>query len=215
MNYPLLKPKSYEITFLRDKIQFIGTRRIIIKNNTISIIHDFIKITIVFIKNYNILLLTNTYKWCNITPSVVEGDIMNRSEFIDLVDKKIKLVRTEMDFSQEKMAEILGISKKTLIQVEKGRSSLGWTTAVTVCTIFKENEILESTFGGDLTYLIQSLAFHGYNKEYSKTLGGKIWWRDIKASGNYKIQQNIISNHFRILNNDDRRICSSLDFFLY
>lgn len=93
---------------------------------------------------------------------------MDRQEFIELVDKKIKLVRAEMNFSQDKMAVVLGISKKTLIQVEKGRSSLGWTAAVALCAIFKESEIIENTFGGDITYLIQSLAVAGYNKEYSR-----------------------------------------------
>ncbi|MBC7766096.1 MAG: transcriptional regulator, partial [Hyphomonadaceae bacterium] len=62
------------------------------------------------------------------------------------------------------------------------------------------------------TYLMQSLAFQGYNKEYAKTFGGKVWWRDVQASGGYKIQQNIISNHFRILDNADRRVCSSFEF---
>jgi transcriptional regulator with XRE-family HTH domain len=48
---------------------------------------------------------------------------MSRILFIELVDNKLKLIRTEYNYSQEKMAKILGISKK-------GRSSLGWTAAV-------------------------------------------------------------------------------------
>ncbi|MDD4503919.1 MAG: helix-turn-helix transcriptional regulator [Clostridiaceae bacterium] len=137
---------------------------------------------------------------------------MERNEFIELVDKKIKLIRTEKNITQDKMAEILGISKKTLIQIEKGRSSLGWTCAVAVCTIFKESEILDAAFGGDVTFIIQSLAFNNYNIEYGKTMGGKIWWKDIDEKDGYKIQQNIISNHYRILDSDDRRICSTFDY---
>lgn len=137
---------------------------------------------------------------------------MTRKDFAEQVDKKIKLIRTEKNYSQDKMSEILGISKKTLIQVEKGRSSLGWTTAVAVCTIFNDSELLESTFGGDLTYLIQSLAFENYNKEYKKTLGGKVWWREVRSGEVYRIQQNIVSGHYRILDGEERRICSSYDF---
>jgi DNA-binding XRE family transcriptional regulator len=136
---------------------------------------------------------------------------MTRNEFINLIDQKVKLIRIEKGYSQDKMAEILGISKKTLIQVEKGRSSLGWTNSVALCTIFQESEILEMTFGGDTNYLVLSLAFDNYNEEYSKTMGGKVWWRDEESMGDYKVQQNIISGHFRILDKYNRRVCSSFD----
>ncbi|UZQ50272.1 hypothetical protein [Clostridium kluyveri] len=33
-----------------------------------------------------------------------------------------------------------------------------------------------------------------------------------KLKGTYKIQQNMISKHYRILNNKNMRICSSFDF---
>jgi DNA-binding XRE family transcriptional regulator len=137
---------------------------------------------------------------------------MTRAEFINFVNQKIKLVRTEKGYSQDKMTEVLGISKKTLIQIEKGRSSLGWTNAVAFCTIFQDSEILNMTFGGDINYLILSLAFSNYNKEYCKTMGGKVWWRDVENLDNCKIQQNIISGHFRLLDADNRRICSTFDF---
>lgn len=137
---------------------------------------------------------------------------MTREEFIKIVDSKIKLIRNEKNYTQDKMSEILGISKKTLVQVEKERCSLGWTSAVAACTIFKDSEILQLVFGGDPQDIILSLAFDGYEKTYEKTLGGHIWWIDIELKGIYKIQQNLISKHYRILNDKDRRICSSFDF---
>lgn len=136
---------------------------------------------------------------------------MTREDFIQIVDSKFKLIRNEKNFTQDKMAEVLGISKKTLVQIEKGRSSLGWSTAIVVCTIFKDSEILELAFGGETQDIILSLAFDGYEKNYEKTMGGKIWWRDVEHKGAYKIQQNIISKHYRILDNQDRRICSSFE----
>ncbi|MDP4178577.1 MAG: helix-turn-helix domain-containing protein [Bacillota bacterium] len=137
---------------------------------------------------------------------------MTREDFIKIVDSKIKLIRNENNYTQDKMADMLGISKKTLVQIEKSRSSLGWPTAVAASTIFKDSEILQLAFGGDIEEIILSLAFNGYEKAYEKTLGGHIWWKDIEFKGSYKIQQNIISQHYRILNNEDRRICSSFDF---
>ena len=61
----------------------------------------------------------------------------------------MKLIRTESGYSQELMADILGISKKTLVQIEKGRITGGWTVVVAVCALFKESEIIQNTFAGD------------------------------------------------------------------
>lgn len=107
----------------------------------------------------------------------------------------------------------MGISKKTLIQVEKGRSSLGWTGAVAFCTLFKDSEILAMVFGGHPLDIILALAFEGYEaSRFEKTLGGKIWWQEVESKGEFKVQQNIISQHYRILDGEDRRVCSSFDY---
>ncbi len=137
---------------------------------------------------------------------------MNRKEFTDIMDKKIKLIRTESNFTQDKMAEMLGISKKTLIEVEKGRISMGWTCAVAVCMIFANSQILNSLFGGEMESIIQSLAFDKSHIEYEKTLGGIIWWQDVLKEEEYRIQQNIISRWYRILDKNNRKICSSSEY---
>ena len=67
------------------------------------------------------------------------------------------------------------------------------------------------TFGGDPQDLILTLAFADYEKK-EKTMGGKIWWNDIVYTDAFRIQQNIISEHYRILDSLDRRICSSFDY---
>ncbi len=136
---------------------------------------------------------------------------MTREEFVSIVDEKIKLIRNEKGYTQDKMAEILGISKKTLVQVEKRRSSLGWAHAVVLCTIFRDSEVLQMAFGGDPQDIILTIAFNGYENNYYKTMGGKLWWKEITTSGNYKVQKNIISQHYRILDKDDRRILSSFE----
>lgn len=135
---------------------------------------------------------------------------MKKDDFIKKVDEKLKLIRIESDYTQDKMAEILGISKKTLVQIEKGRSTLGWSGAVTLCTIFRNSEVLELTFGGHPQDIILALAFRDYESK-ERTLGGKVWWSNIEAQGKFRIQQNIISGHYRILDDQDRRICSSFD----
>lgn len=137
---------------------------------------------------------------------------MNREAFIRKADEKLKMIRTENNLTQDKMTEALGMSKKTLIQIEKGRASLGWSGAVTLCTIFKDSEVLAMTYGGQPLDIILLLAFDDHENHYKKTMGGKMWWKDIEINGTYKIQQNIISQHYRILNQEERRIWSSFDY---
>lgn len=136
---------------------------------------------------------------------------MNRDDFIKKIDEKVRLIRNEKEFTQDKMADIIGISKKTLVQIEKGRTSLGWTGAVAIATLFRDSEVLHMIFGGDPQDIILALAFENYEVRYENTMGGKVWWQDIKSKDNYRIQQNIISKHFRILDKEDRRISSSFD----
>ncbi|MDI9492226.1 MAG: helix-turn-helix domain-containing protein [Bacillota bacterium] len=136
---------------------------------------------------------------------------MNRGKFINTVDSKLKMIRNEFDYTQDKMAEIIGVSKKTLIQIEKQRGSLGWTGAVCVCLVFKDSEILQMAFGGDPQDIIRSLAFDNYEEGGQNTMGGRIWWRDTDSNDRFRIQQNIISQHYRILDSEKRRISFSFD----
>lgn len=137
---------------------------------------------------------------------------MERAEFISIMDQKIKLIRTEFDLTQEKMAEAIGISKKTLVEIEKGRNSLSWSAAVTAAVIFADSGILADAFGGETSDLVKVIALQGLDAKLpDKTMGGRIWWQDIKETKGYRIQQNIISRHFRILDAEDRRFFSTFD----
>ena len=137
---------------------------------------------------------------------------MERAEFISLMNSKIKLIRTEYDLTQEKMAEAIGLSKKTLVEIEKGRNSLSWSAAVTAAVIFSDSTILSDAFGGETSDLVKVIALQGLDAKLpDKTMGGRIWWQDIKETKGYRIQQNIISRHFRILDAEDRRFFSTFD----
>jgi DNA-binding XRE family transcriptional regulator len=98
---------------------------------------------------------------------------MDREAYIAKCDAKVKLVRTEYGLTQDKMAMALGISKKTLVEIEKSRKSLGWTTAVAFCTVFSDSEVLANVFGGNPSEIIAALAFDGEPASYPKTMGGK------------------------------------------
>ena len=136
---------------------------------------------------------------------------MTREELITKVNGRLKLVRTEYGLTQDKMAAILGISKKTLVESEKGRRSLGWTETVALTSIFAHSSILKDALGEDFNEMISALALEGVEISYPPTMGGKVWWREIKSTGGYRIQQNLISNHYRLLDEKDRRLLSSFD----
>jgi len=83
--------------------------------------------------------------------------------------------------------------------------------AVAVAVIFEDSEIVGMILGCDVNDSIKSLALEHYENT-PQTMGGKVWWRDMENTSKYKIQQNVISQHYRILTGDDRRVCSSFDF---
>lgn len=136
---------------------------------------------------------------------------MTREHFVAELDHQVKLVRTEYGFTQETMAKVLGISKKTLVEIEKGRASLGWMGAVALCTLFSDSRMLSGLLGGEASDMVRALAFQDTKPTYPRTMGGKVWWRFVETVGIYKIQQNIISQHYRALDSEDGRVCSSFD----
>ena len=128
---------------------------------------------------------------------------------IGLCDRKIRLVRAEFGYSQERMAASLGLSKKTLLEIEKGRSSLGWTGTAAMCAVFRSSEILHATFGGDPAELAAAAALDGFAPE-RHTSGGP-FWTPVSDDGGWRIVQNIISQHYRLFSPSGELIASSFD----
>ena len=136
---------------------------------------------------------------------------MDRREFIQEMVIDLKLVRTEYGYTQDMMASILGLSKKTLVEIEKGRSSLGWMGSVAFVSLFSDSRILSSLLGGEAGDMVKALAFEGKKPYFFPTMGGKIWWRTVEETEKWRIQQNIISGHYRALDRHDRRISFGFD----
>lgn len=137
---------------------------------------------------------------------------MDRETAIIVISERIKLIRTEYDYTQDKMAEILGVSKKTLVQIEKGRNTANWTTIVALCALFNESEVLNSMLGDDPVEFIKLIGLNNTEGKKEKTLGGKVWWKDVSKEGNFRLQQNIISQHYRILDEEDYRWFSTFNY---
>lgn len=136
---------------------------------------------------------------------------MNKEQVIELISGKIRLIRLEKGYSQEKMADVMGMSKKTLVQIEKGRTLSGWANVIAVCALFRDSEVLQSLLGDEPLEIIETIAHNGIDRPKEKTLGGKFWWKEIETRGGFIMQQNLISNHYRILDEDNYRWFSSFD----
>lgn len=136
---------------------------------------------------------------------------MQREEFIKAVSSKLKLIRTEYGITQEVMSDMLGISKKTLVETEKGRRVLSWTEVISVATVFEKSEVLQRITGGDASDVIHALAFEDRHIHYPLTMGGKVWWRLIDEKNGIRLQQNYVTGHYRLLDKYDCRLISSFN----
>ncbi|MGI8386049.1 helix-turn-helix transcriptional regulator [Robertmurraya sp. P23] len=136
---------------------------------------------------------------------------MTRDEIISKVSEKMRLIRTEAGYTQDKMGEVIGLSKKTLVQIEKGRMDANWQTVVTICALFRETETIQYLFGSDPLEVLETVARDGIDYRKEKTLGGKLWWREIDRKKGIILQQNVLSQHYRILDDEYFRIFSSFE----
>lgn len=134
---------------------------------------------------------------------------MDRRSVIRDISQRMKLIRVEMNYSQEQMAEILGLSKKTLLEIEKGRKNASWAVVVAVCALLPESEIIRGHLGEDPLSCLQVLSRQNVYTPRFRTMGGKVWWKDIETVGAFRIQENLISGHYRILDTENYRWFSS------
>lgn len=136
---------------------------------------------------------------------------MNKEDLIRKVSEKIKLIRVEAGYSQEEMAAVLGISKKTLVQIEKGRIEANWTLVVAVISLFQNGDIVRSMLGNEPLEIVELIAHKQIYTPKEKTLGGKVWWTNLLEDKGYLLQQNLISRHYRIIDGNGYRWYSTFD----
>jgi len=136
---------------------------------------------------------------------------MNRDTLIQIASENLKLIRTEYNYTQDKMAELIGISKKTLVQIEKGRILSSWSTTIAIFALFRNSLTLQNHVGGDPIEIIELTAHDLIIRPKEKTLGDYIWWKDIEKFKGYRLQQNILSKHFRVVDEENYRLLSTLE----
>jgi len=134
----------------------------------------------------------------------------DRDSFITTCDSKLRLVRTEADLTQEQMAHAIGISKKTLVDIEKGRRSLGWSGSVALCVVFSRSNVISSAFGESPVDMIPGLALTDTPAPAASPTTNP-WWEVVADNGEYRIEQNVVSQHYRLMARDNTKIAASFD----
>lgn len=136
---------------------------------------------------------------------------LKKQELIEVVSHKIRLVRNEYNFTQEKMADLIGLSKKTLVQIEKGRTLASWTVVIAMCGLFRESEILHMTVGEDPIEVIEAISFEKISVPKRKVSRNHLFWEAVKSKNGFIIERNTFSNHFRIVDFEGKRWYSSFN----
>lgn len=136
---------------------------------------------------------------------------MNKEQLREIVSEKMKLIRVEYEYTQNRMAEVLGISKKTLVQIEKQRTIAGWTTVAAVCALFQESDVLRGVLGDDPLEMVETLAHKQIHRHEKSAARGKTWWTTLKEGNHYLLQQHVVSEHYRIVDRKHHRYFSAVD----
>lgn len=131
-----------------------------------------------------------------------------RAQFVATCDAKLRLVRSEAGLTQEDMAYAIGISKKTLVDIEKQRRTLGWAGAVALCAVFPDSGVLQAAFGDDPSPMIRALA---RTVPVTPAPAANIWWETVAENDRFVIEQNTVSQHYRLLTASRRRVAASFD----
>lgn len=137
--------------------------------------------------------------------------LSTREQLIELVSARMRLLRNEYNFSQDKMAEVIGISKKTLVQIEKNRVFASWPVVVTICSIFRESEILRMTIGEDPIGVIEAVSFEDVIIPKNLTGGGRVFWKTIESKRQFRVQKHLLTSHYRLIDGNDKRWISTFN----
>lgn len=132
---------------------------------------------------------------------------MDKQAFTETLQAKFKMVRTEAGYTQDSMSHTIGLSKKTLVQIEKERILPNWTTCISLCALFRNSEVLTNTFSGDSLELAQVISRgHGVYPNYESE---SVYWEDIDSKNGFKLQFNKVNKVYRVINDENLPVHAS------
>ena len=139
---------------------------------------------------------------------------MTKETFIHTVSNNIRRIRHEFHWSQDRFSEMIGITKKTLVQIEKERVLASWSVSVTTVLLFENSETIKDNFGENPRTVIEEILYQGVLIPKNQTMGGKFFWSDVFTQSGFVIQKNLFSNHYRLIDGYGKRYLSGFNYLL-
>ena len=93
---------------------------------------------------------------------------------------------------------------KTLVQIEKERVLPNWTTCVSICALFRDSDVLNSTFGCDPLEIVQTISRNHCVIQIPQQQ--VIFTGILLIRNGFILQSNKVSNIYRVLNNEKQPI---------
>ncbi|MFC3899636.1 helix-turn-helix transcriptional regulator [Aliicoccus persicus] len=133
---------------------------------------------------------------------------MDKKAFVKVLQEKMKMVRTEAGYTQDTMSDTIGLSKKTLVQIEKERILPNWTTCLAISALFRDSQVLINTFGGDPLEIAQQLS-RGVSAYPDREFEG-IYWETLETKDNLLLEFNKKNSLYRVCGQQPRPYFTSI-----
>lgn len=103
-----------------------------------------------------------------------DKSIIFREELIDKVSASILNIRKDLKLTQVEFANILGLSKNTIVRVERTGSRLSWCNVIAIIVLFSNTKVIQKILNGkDMLTIITACSFN-YDGECSNSGDRKI-----------------------------------------
>jgi DNA-binding XRE family transcriptional regulator len=142
---------------------------------------------------------------------IKEAAAITKIELRETISKNVKLLRAEYGYSQQEMANSVGLSKKTLIQVEKERLILSWGATCAVCAVYRNSRQLRLELGEDPINIVETLAHDNLSTVDDFENRNYVFWDVVEEDGQYILAKNIITEHYKITDNQGKKYFASFD----
>ena len=67
-------------------------------------------------------------------------DEIRKKELVEHLSDNLAMLRTSLDLTQAELAEMIGLSRHTLMAIEKKQREMAWSTFLSLVLIFTKNE---------------------------------------------------------------------------
>lgn len=68
---------------------------------------------------------------------------INKEKLIDNMTDNLPMLRTRLGMTQEELAEIIGVSRSTVLSIENKKRDMTWNTFLSLMYLFTNNQVTD------------------------------------------------------------------------